>query len=130
MSLGGTGACDNASQNAINGAVGRGTVVVVAAGNDNVNVSNANPANCNNVIAVAATDRNGARASFSIFGTGIDVSAPGVGILSTRNSGTTTPGTANYSLLSGTSMSSPHVAGFAALVMAGQPEQQPTELPS
>ena len=122
MSLGGSGACGSSTQNAINGAVGRGTVVVVAAGNSNVNVSNANPANCNNVVAVAATDRNGARASFSNFGTLIDVAAPGVNILSTRNAGTTTPGAENYSLLSGTSMSSPHVAGVAALIMAASPK--------
>ncbi|RZJ84565.1 MAG: peptidase S8, partial [Massilia sp.] len=59
MSLGGTGACDATTQNAINGARSRGSVVVVAAGNDNMNVSNASPANCSGVIAVAATGKTG-----------------------------------------------------------------------
>ena len=65
MSLGGGGTCSATYQNAINGAVSRGTTVVVAAGNSNTNVSSSVPANCANVIAVAATTSAGARASFS-----------------------------------------------------------------
>ncbi len=77
LSLGGGGTCSSTYQTAINGAVGRGTTVVVAAGNSNTNVSSSVPANCPNVIAVAATTSAGSRASFSNYGTGIDISAPG-----------------------------------------------------
>ncbi|MFA1753667.1 S8 family peptidase [Xanthomonas campestris] len=121
MSLGGGGSCPTTMQNAINGAVSRGTTVVVAAGNDASNVSGSLPANCANVIAVAATTSAGAKASYSNFGTGIDVSAPGSAILSTLNSGTTTPGSASYASYNGTSMASPHVAGVVALVQSVAP---------
>jgi len=121
LSLGGGGSCSTTYQNAINGAVGRGTTVVVAAGNSNTNVSSAVPANCPNVIAVAATTSAGARASFSNYGTGIDISAPGQSILSTLNSGTTTPGSASYASYNGTSMAAPHVAGVVALMQSVAP---------
>ncbi|KHM96996.1 S8 family peptidase [Xanthomonas vesicatoria] len=121
MSLGGGGTCSTTMQNAISGAVSRGTTVVVAAGNSSANVSGSLPANCANVIAVAATTSAGAKASYSNFGTGIDVSAPGSAILSTLNSGTTTPGSASYASYNGTSMASPHVAGVVALVQSVAP---------
>jgi serine protease len=103
MSLGGGGACDTTTQNAINSARSRGTVIIVAAGNENQNASNSNPANCAGVVAVAATGKTGGRASYSNYGTVVDVAAPGgdgsYSILSTLNAGTkvraptTTPAT-------------------------------------
>lgn len=121
MSLGGSGDCPSTFQIAIDSAVGRGTSVVVAAGNNGLDVANTNPANCANVIAVAATDQSGARAGFSNWGAGVDISAPGVDIVSTTNSGTTFPGTESYGTKSGTSMSAPHVAGVVALMQSVAP---------
>jgi serine protease len=121
LSLGGSGACGSTTQSAINGAVSRGTTMVIAAGNDNVNVSNASPANCANVVAVGATTSTGARSSFSNYGAGIDIAAPGSAILSTLNTGTAGPGTESYASYNGTSMATPHVAGIVALMQSVAP---------
>ena len=121
LSLGGSGSCGTTMQNAINGAVSRGTTVVIAAGNSNANTSNFTPANCNNVIAVASTTSTGARSSFSNYGSLIDIAAPGSGIYSTLNSGTTTPGSESYASYDGTSMATPHVAGVVALMQSVAP---------
>ncbi|WP_327318516.1 S8 family peptidase [Streptomyces sp. NBC_01235] len=136
MSLGGDGACTSATQSAITAAVNRGTTVVVAAGNENDNVANHSPGNCNNVISVAATNRSGAKASYSNYGSLVDISAPGGqtstgtanGILSTLNSGTKTPSSESYAYYQGTSMATPHIAGLVALVKSANSSLTPAQI--
>jgi serine protease len=132
LSLGGGGACSATMQNAVNGARSRGAVVVAAAGNSAVDVSNASPANCAGVIAVAATGRTGGRARYSNFGAQVTVAAPGgdgaSGILSTLNSGRSGPLADTYAVYQGTSMAAPHVAGVAALMLAANTKLTPDEI--
>ena len=136
ISLGGIGACDNTTQNAINSARSRGTSVVVAAGNENHNASQDSPANCSGVITVASVNRSGGRSYFSNFGTSVEVAAPGGdmrtsdsnGILSTLNTGTTTPGSDTYAFYQGTSMATPHVVGVVALMLSAKPTLTPDDV--
>jgi thermitase len=107
MSLGG-GDSSQILEDAVNYAWSKGVVVVAAAGN-NGNSFLCYPAGYANCIAVAATDRYDALASWSDYGDWVDVAAPGTGIYSALKGD-------SYGYKSGTSMASPHVAGLSALV--------------
>ena len=128
MSLGGSGSCGTAMQTAINGARTAGTAVVVAAGNSNSDAAGFSPANCSGVVTVAATTSSGARASFSNYGSTVEIAAPGSGIWSTLNTGSTSPASPTYASYSGTSMASPHVAGVVALMMSRSPTLTPAQV--
>lgn len=127
LSLGGGGVCSSGMQSAINDARSRGTLVVIAAGNENSDASSFSPGNCDGVITVAATGRNGKRAYYSNFGSSVEIAAPGgnfgsdSGIYSTFNSGTQGPATESYNAYQGTSMATPHVAGVLSLLLSVDP---------
>ena len=136
MSLGGGRSCTNVYQSAINAAVSAGTTVVVAAGNSNQNAANFSPASCSNVISVAATSRQGGKASYSNFGSVVDLAAPGGDgstanrVLSTLNSGSRDPGSQSYAFYNGTSMATPHVAGAVALMKSLDSSLTPSQIES
>jgi thermitase len=104
---------------AVNNAWNQGAVIVAAAGNAGTQAK-IYPGAYPNVIAVAATDNNDAKASFSTYGNWVDVAAPGVNVYSTFPNHPFVLGTQNgrstgYDIASGTSMASPIVAATAAL---------------
>jgi subtilisin family serine protease len=119
MSLG--GGISSALDTAVNNLSNSGVPVAVAAGNSNADACGSSPARAANAITTGATTTTDARASFSNFGTCLDIFAPGQGILSSWFSSDTATAT-----LSGTSMASPHVAGVAALYKQFSPSASAT----
>lgn len=126
LSLGGAHpSCPFEYSSAIADARSRGSVVVVSAGNEASDASARSPANCDGVITVAAVGQAGLRASFSNYGSTVELAGPGVSILSTVDSGATSPTGSGYVYHPGTSMAAPHVALSAALVAAAYPGLTP-----
>lgn len=124
----GGGGFSQTTQNAINTATAAGCTFAAAAGNSNTSTPSY-PANYENTIAVAATNSSDVRASFSNYGTWVDVSAAGVSIWNTYF--LATPGHPNpntYASLSGTSMATPQVAGLIALIKGNAPSLTPAEV--
>jgi subtilisin family serine protease len=123
----------NSASQAIDDAVARmttrGITVVVAAGNEGVDACQRSPARAPSAITVGATNKQDGRSIFnngsSNYGSCLDLFAPGSSITSAWHTGTTTANT-----ISGTSMASPHVAGVAALYLAGNPSATPAQVTS
>ncbi|GGV44644.1 serine protease [Streptomyces longisporoflavus] len=121
MSLG--GGADSALDTAVRNAVASGITFAVAAGNESVNASTRSPARVTEAITVGATTSTDAKASYSNFGSVLDLFAPGSSITSAWNSGDTATNT-----ISGTSMASPHTAGAAALYLADNRSATPAQV--
>ncbi|MEV6424282.1 S8 family peptidase [Streptomyces sp. NPDC051662] len=121
VSLGGgaNAAIDTAVQNSINS----GVTYAIAAGNSGANAQNYSPARVADAITVGATTSTDARASYSNFGARVDLFAPGSAITSAWNTSDTAT-----SSISGTSMATPHVAGAAAVYLAGHPTATPAQV--
>ncbi|WJI17215.1 S8 family serine peptidase [Pseudoxanthomonas winnipegensis] len=121
--------CPQLYQDAIDQVNAAGTIIVVAAGNANANAGNYTMSSCNGVISVGATRVNGGRASYSNYGSRVDIAAPGGGgdvdgnpngyIFQVLNAGTQGP-TSEWQIggMAGTSMASPHVAAAVAMVQS------------
>lgn len=129
MSLGGGGYSESIND-ATTYAFNNGTIVVAAAGNNGGDASDSYPGAAKYTLSVGALDYTNVRPSFSKNGNRLDISAPGVSILSTKlnTQSTNCINGVNYYCLSGTSMASPHVAGVAALIKDNNPSFTPKDI--
>lgn len=140
LSLGSKRPCSPAEQTLFHMLAQKGIVAVVAAGNDGANVKDYSPASCNNVITVGATVPGGARASYSNYGSQIDIMAPGgdntmkveindqpyaAGVYSTILD---SKGKPSYGIQQGTSMAAPHISGAIALMLGERPNMSFNEI--
>ena len=121
MSLG--GGASTTLDAAVNNCINDGVTFAVAAGNNNKNAANYSPARVPAAITVGATTSTDARASYSNYGSILDLFAPGSGILSAWYTSATATNT-----ISGTSMATPHVAGAAALFLQGHTNASPADV--
>ena len=123
MSLG--GGASSALDQAVTSSISSGITYAVAAGNSSANACSYSPARAAAALTVGATTSSDARASYSNYGSCLDLFAPGSSITSAWSTSTTATNT-----ISGTSMASPHVAGVAALVLDDQGGLAPAQVGS
>ncbi|MFD5778415.1 S8 family peptidase [Streptomyces sp. NPDC126933] len=121
VSLG--GGVDPALDAAVLNSIRSGVTYAIAAGNSGANAQNYSPARVPEAITVGATTSTDARASYSNYGTRVDLFAPGSSITSAWNTSDTASST-----ISGTSMATPHVAGAAAVYLSGHPTATPAQV--
>lgn len=110
-------------EQSLQSALNDGITVVVAAGNNNDDSCSTLPARFTPAITVAATDISDTQASFSSYGSCVDIYAPGVSIRSASNTDN-----AGYTLKNGTSMATPHVAGAAAVMLSRNNSLTPAQV--
>jgi subtilisin family serine protease len=118
MSLGGSASAS--LDDAVRNLTAFGVTTVVAAGNDNADACTQSPARAADAVTVGATDQSDRRATFSNYGSCVDIFAPGVSIVSAyynSNNG--------LASMSGTSMATPHVVGAAAIELGKNPSMSP-----